>query len=106
MTVSRSPLFVLTGGLAALALLAGCADADTTAAEQAKSTQAAVQVPAAQAPAKPAASALTGERAQAVGRAKSYISHSAFSRRGLIGQLEFEGYSAAQATAGVHAAGL
>ena len=41
MTVSRSPLFVLTGGLAALALLAGCADADTTAGGESTPTSAA-----------------------------------------------------------------
>jgi hypothetical protein len=38
--------------------------------------------------------------------AESYLSHSAFSRSGLIDQLKFEGYSTQQAAYGVSQAGL
>ena len=41
----------------------------------------------------------------AVGTAKSYLSFSAFSRQGLIEQLEYEGYSPALATFGTDHAG-
>ena len=41
---------------------------------------------------------LTLAQQNAVGQAESYLSHSSFSRIGLIGQLEFEGYSTQDAT--------
>ena len=44
------------------------------------------------------APAMTFEQEQAIGRAESYLRYSAFSRAGLISQLEFEGFSNADAT--------
>lgn len=44
--------------------------------------------------------ATTGEK-NALKKAKSYLEYSAFSRDGLIGQLEFEGYTNSEATYGV-----
>ncbi len=38
--------------------------------------------------------------------AESYLDSQPFSRSGLIGQLEYEGFTTAQATYGVNAAGL
>lgn len=46
----------------------------------------------------PAASALTMGQKQAVAQAESYLDHAAFSRTGLIGQLEYEGFSTEDAT--------
>ena len=43
---------------------------------------------------------------QAAKAAQSYLETSPFSRSGLIEQLEFEGYTPAQATYGVDKAGL
>ena len=48
-------------------------------------------------------SSMTVSQSNAVKKAKSYLSYSAFSRTGLIGQLEFEGFSNADATFGVDA---
>jgi hypothetical protein len=44
---------------------------------------------------------LTLPQQNAVGKAKSYVQYQAFSRSGLIGQLEFEGFSTEDATFGV-----
>jgi len=60
---------------------------------------AAVAAPAA--PAEPAAAALTVAQKQAVKKAESYLDFAAFSRTGLLAQLEFEGFSNADATLGV-----
>lgn len=43
---------------------------------------------------------------QAAKSAEDYLSTSSFSRAGLIGQLEFEGYTTKRATFGVNQAGL
>ena len=43
---------------------------------------------------------------QAAKSAKSYLDTQAFSRSGLISQLEYDGFTTAQATYGVHAVGL
>ena len=45
-------------------------------------------------------------RANAVRMAKSYLSFQAFSRKGLIDQLKYEGFTHAQALYGVRGAGL
>ena len=50
-----------------------------------------------------ASSSMTVSQSNAVKKAKSYLSYSSFSRTGLIGQLEFEGFSNADATFGVDA---
>ena len=44
--------------------------------------------------------------AKAAKAAKAYLSYTSFSRSGLIQQLEFEGYTAEQATYGVNQTGL
>lgn len=44
---------------------------------------------------------MTGGQRNAVRSAESYLGYSAFSRSGLIGQLEYEGFSTKQATYGV-----
>jgi len=44
--------------------------------------------------------------AEAAESAKQYMSYSAFSRSGLIKQLEFEGYSPEQAAHGADSVGL
>jgi hypothetical protein len=49
-------------------------------------------------PPAPVVPELTMSQEQAVGSATSYLEYSAFSRSGLIGQLEFEGFSTADAT--------
>jgi outer membrane biosynthesis protein TonB len=58
--------------------------------------------PKAETPKKPAAKAAEAEVSlsaqNAVGSAESYLEYSGFSRKGLIGQLEYEGYSTADAT--------
>lgn len=53
-------------------------------------------VPATEAPA-PAKETQTASQRQAVKKAKSYLEYSAFSRVGLVKQLEFEGFSSADA---------
>lgn len=56
-------------------------------------------VPAAvEAPAAPAAPAVTTSQANAVRKAEDYLAYSAFSRTGLIKQLQYEKFSAADAT--------
>lgn len=47
---------------------------------------------------KPAAPALTMSQEQAVGTAEDYLGYQSFSRKGLIDQLKFEGFSAKDAT--------
>ena len=49
-------------------------------------------------PADPSRSKITAAMENAIGAAESYLDYSAFSRSGLIGQLEFEGYETADAT--------
>ena len=51
------------------------------------------------------AQAGTISRAQAVGQAKDYLHTMAFSRKGLIGQLEYEGYSSSDSVYGVDHSG-
>jgi hypothetical protein len=60
--------------------------------------------PAAEAPA-PAAPDLTLGQKNAVAKAKSYLSFTGFSQQGLIEQLQFEGFSAEDATFGADNAG-
>ena len=58
-------------------------------------------------PAKPSpkptktAPALTASQEQAIGTAQDYLDYQSFSRKGLIGQLKFEGFSTKDATFGV-----
>lgn len=49
----------------------------------------------------PDTSGLTAEQVQAVGTAESYLEYTAFSKSGLIDQLEYEGFSKKDATAAV-----
>lgn len=56
-------------------------------------------------PAEPAKPSTTKSQDNAVRQAESYLDMSAFSRTGLIKQLEFEGYSKADATYGAEHAG-
>jgi len=51
----------------------------------------------------PENSNVTVSQSNAVKKAKSYLSYSAFSRSGLIAQLEFEGFSTSDATYGADA---
>lgn len=56
------------------------------------------------APAKPttkAAKPISAEQRNAIRSAEDYLNGQSFSRKGLIGQLQYEGYSAANATAAV-----
>lgn len=46
----------------------------------------------------PAGPTLTLSQRQAIGQAESYLDYTAFSRSGLIGQLEYEGFSTEDAT--------
>lgn len=57
-----------------------------------------ITVPATTVPASPAAPAMTTSQANAVRKAESYLRYAAFSRTGLIKQLQYEGFSAADAT--------
>lgn len=50
---------------------------------------------------KPAKPAMTASQEQAVGTAEDYLNGQSFSRKGLIEQLQFEGFSAKDATFGV-----
>jgi hypothetical protein len=49
-------------------------------------------------PADPSRSKITAAMENAIGTASSYLDYSAFSRTGLIGQLEYEGYATGDAT--------
>ena len=49
---------------------------------------------------------VTLSQIQAVRKAESYLDHTAFSRSGLIEQLEFEGFTSEQAIYGVDSVGL
>lgn len=49
-------------------------------------------------PADPSRSKITAAMENAIGTASSYLDYSAFSRTGLIGQLEYEGYATSDAT--------
>ena len=53
-----------------------------------------------------AAPASSISRAQAVRKAKQYLAFQAFSRTGLIQQLEYEGFTPSQALYGARAVGL
>jgi len=117
---AKAPLwamFVLAAVTFAIGLIVGAAG--TTAANQAELNQAYEQIrdlerqtsntdvatPATEETAtpiaEPAAPTLTAGQTNAARKAKSYLSVSAFSRTGLIGQLEFEGFSTEDATYGV-----
>ena len=58
-------------------------------------TNSTAEPPAAATEAPPATSNLTTSQSNAVGKALDYIDYSAFSKKGLIDQLEFEGFSTA-----------
>ena len=101
---SRITIALLSAGVIALGgLTAACASVDN--APQAKrtvterTTTAAKSVPAPE----PAANQESTSEANARAKAGSYLDISAFSRKGLIKQLEFEGFSTADATYGVGA---
>jgi hypothetical protein len=49
-------------------------------------------------PSDPSRSKITSAMENAIGTAESYLDYTAFSRTGLIDQLEFEGYATADAT--------
>lgn len=49
-------------------------------------------------PTTPAAPSLTNAQKQAIGKAQDYLKFTAFSRKGLIKQLEYEGFATADAT--------
>ena len=98
--------------LALVLLLAGCGalvaassdDVDKALDEAAASPSLVEDAPAAEEEAvEEEASDETAGQENARRSAESYLSHSAFSRSGLIGQLKFEGYSTADATYGVDA---
>ena len=97
--------------LALVLLLAGCGalvaassdDVDKALDEAAASPSLVEDAPAAEEEAVEEASDETAGQENARRSAESYLSHSAFSRSGLIGQLKFEGYSTADATYGVDA---
>lgn len=74
------------------------ADAKAAAAEKAAADKAAAE--------QGALDAMTMSRQQAISKAKSYLEYSAFSRKGLINQLKYEGFTSTQATYGVNAVGL
>lgn len=63
--------------------------------EEAKETTAPAKETTAPAPAKETKATQTMSQKQAVKKAESYLSHMSFSRSGLIGQLEYEGFSKA-----------
>jgi hypothetical protein len=96
-------------GLAAAFLIAcGAAGTDTQGGATAAPATSASTAPAApptsvEATARPTAAApttqsLTNAQKQAIGKAQSYLKVSGFSRKGLIKQLEFEGFTTADAT--------
>ncbi|WP_211170714.1 Ltp family lipoprotein [Pseudonocardia bannensis] len=58
------------------------------------------------APSEPTTPTLSVSRQNAVESAESYLSFSAFSRQGLIDQLKYEGFTAAQAKHGADSVGL
>lgn len=74
--------------------------APTTTAAPAPTVPPTTQAPTPTEPPKPT---LTASQKQAVKKAESYLSHQSFSRSGLIHQLEYEGFSNADATFGVDA---
>ena len=75
-----------------------------TQAEATARAEAAAKEAAAKAEAARKAAETTGQR-NAVSKAKDYLEYSAFSRQGLIGQLEFEGFSPEDSTYGADNAG-
>lgn len=72
--------------------------AKAAAAKAAAAKAAAAKAAAAKAAAEAAANAMTVSQEQAVAQAESYLEFTAFSRKGLIKQLEFEEFSKADAT--------
>lgn len=63
-----------------------------------KPSLAATQPPKTTAPPKVTEPSLTRSQEQAIGKAESYLDYSAFSHKGLIEQLEYEGFTKADAT--------
>jgi Host cell surface-exposed lipoprotein len=61
-----------------------------------------VEAPAEEPAEEPAAPTMTNSQEQAVGKAQDYLDYSAFSRSGLIEQLEYEGFSKKDATFAVN----
>jgi hypothetical protein len=117
----------ITGGIIGAFVLLGIAGAvggDGTEAAGQSTESAAAEAPAAEEPAveepeaaaqepapapepvEPEAPAETVAQANAVRSAEDYLSFTAFSRNGLIDQLEFEGYSTADATYAVDSLGV
>jgi Host cell surface-exposed lipoprotein len=103
----------ITALTVALIALIGCAvEEDPVADAVATSSPAATTAPAVteapppetEAPAEPEVTETAGQ-SNARRKAESYLSFSAFSRSGLIGQLEFEGFSTEDATYAVDAVG-
>ena len=66
----------------------------------------AAQAPAPKPKPAPAKPTMTKAQEQAIGSAESYLDYSHFSKKGLIEQLMFEGYTQSQAEYGVEKAGL
>jgi len=79
------------------------ADVPTSAPPAASASSAAPNTPKPAAPTKPAAPRITVAQSNASDKAASYLSFTSFSRDGLIKQLEFDGFSAADAASGVDA---
>jgi hypothetical protein len=88
----------MLAALAIAATLAGCSS--TTSSAPATTTQPAVETPAPAAPEPPKdpTADWTVSQRNAVRKAESYLEHMAFSRSGLIEQLEYEKYSTEDAT--------
>jgi hypothetical protein len=95
---------VVLGVLGIVGSLAGTSDEPTTAAPTTETTETVTETittetPEAPAPEpEPAQSFGTAGQENALESAESYLNTSAFSRKGLIEQLEYEGYSRADAT--------
>jgi host cell surface-exposed lipoprotein len=106
-------VFPILGGFVLLMVIAGLTNssdkkaAAAPAAATVETTAPAEKAPAAEAPAK-----VEETRAETAGQenarrsAEDYLSTAAFSRKGLIDQLKYEGYTEQQAVYGVNQAGL
>lgn len=117
MTKTRTALAALAAGLALTGGLACGIGVNSTPTDPADHTTGATRTPTAApttkptkppttrptAPTDPATSAIavSAEQTNAVGTAKDYLDGQSFSRKGLIAQLKYEGYSAKIATAAV-----
>lgn len=98
----RTAISLLSAGFIALGgLSAGCASADNE--PQTKRTVTEQVAPPDDNT--PAATKETVSEANARAKAEDYLDNQAFSRKGLINQLEFEGFSTADATYGASAVG-